>query len=379
MLRFSPKAWLKLQFLLHRADTEIGGFGVCRDADDPLKVTDFITVPQKASTAFVSFDDKGVADFTEDMVDQDLKPHQFLRIWIHTHPGESASPSGVDEQTFINSFGKCDWAVMAIAARGKEVTARLRFNVGPRADFEMAHEICWSEMEKQASEIAAGLAGEWAAEMDKNLKHDRFEARASTAWSRDGYAYSFDDDTRWAEWAASERSEHEEKVIAAHIDARLKALERAEKYDEVSQGASGDLMRRWEELGDAAEEPEQNDMGLLGFPPDEESALHHMAGLYPVDRYELLTGEGEVTETAIRAYRKLAELNVDDAGFAVNVMARDGSDSREVFTMIEEAAAMLAVLGLGVKKEGEGKEIPAGDQPASQAGEQEETVVFSDD
>ena len=56
-----------------------------------------------------------------------------MRLWLHTHPGSSAQPSGTDEATFERVFGQCDWAVMFILARGGETYARLRFGVGPGA------------------------------------------------------------------------------------------------------------------------------------------------------------------------------------------------------------------------------------------------------
>jgi hypothetical protein len=92
VLRYTPTAWAKLLFLRDQGDTEIGGFGMGRI------------------------------------------PEQFARIWIHTHPGDSARPSRTDEETFARVFGRCDWAVMAILARGGATSARLRFNHGPQAD-----------------------------------------------------------------------------------------------------------------------------------------------------------------------------------------------------------------------------------------------------
>ena len=50
------------------------------------------------------------------------------------HPGDSADPSGTDEDTFERCFGQCDWSVMAIVAQGGETFARLRFGVGPGGD-----------------------------------------------------------------------------------------------------------------------------------------------------------------------------------------------------------------------------------------------------
>ena len=90
-----------------------------------------MTVRQRTTSVTVSFDDAAVADFYEDQVDQGRVPAQFSRIWLHTHPGTSPNPSGVDEATLERVFGNCDWAVMAILARGGQTYARLRFNTGP--------------------------------------------------------------------------------------------------------------------------------------------------------------------------------------------------------------------------------------------------------
>lgn len=61
------------------------------------------------------------------------------------HPADSAAPSGVDEETFERVFGNCDWAVMAILARGGETYARLRFNVGPAGTLLVPVEVDFSE------------------------------------------------------------------------------------------------------------------------------------------------------------------------------------------------------------------------------------------
>lgn len=130
MLRFSPTAWAKLLYFRDRGQTEIGGFGVSAQ-DDLLHVEEFATVKQDATAASISFDDEAVADFFEHQVDLGRRPEQFARIWLHTHPGESPTPSAVDEETFQRVFGRCDWAVMFILGQGGKTYARLRFNVGP--------------------------------------------------------------------------------------------------------------------------------------------------------------------------------------------------------------------------------------------------------
>ena len=129
-LRFMPTAWAKLIYFCHRGDTEIGGFGLTH-AEDPLLIEDFLTVRQQVSGVSVEFDDAAVADLFENQVDCGRRPDQFARIWCHTHPGNSPTPSMTDEETFHRVFGACDWAIMFILARGGRTYARLRFNTGP--------------------------------------------------------------------------------------------------------------------------------------------------------------------------------------------------------------------------------------------------------
>ena len=98
VLRFLPTAWAKLLYFRDRGDTEIGGFGITK-ADDLLYVEDFVTVKQEVTGASISFDDEAVADFFDSQVDAGRKPEQFARVWLHTHPGNSAQPSSVDEES----------------------------------------------------------------------------------------------------------------------------------------------------------------------------------------------------------------------------------------------------------------------------------------
>jgi proteasome lid subunit RPN8/RPN11 len=143
VLRFSPTAWAKLLFLRDSGDTEIGGFGVAHN-DDLLFVEDVGLVEQTCTWAHVEFDDQSVADFFDDQVDAGRRPEQFGRIWVHTHPGDSPQPSQTDEATFERVFGRSDWAVMFILARGGQCYARLRYNVGPGVDVELQVDVDYS-------------------------------------------------------------------------------------------------------------------------------------------------------------------------------------------------------------------------------------------
>ena len=136
MLRFSPTAWAKLLFLRDLGDTEVGGFGIAA-ADDLLYVTDVQLVRQICTSASVEFDDQSVADFFDRQVDAGFALARCARIWLHTHPGNSAEPSLTDENTFWRVFHRTDWALMFILARGGHTSARLRFHVGPGGEVEI--------------------------------------------------------------------------------------------------------------------------------------------------------------------------------------------------------------------------------------------------
>lgn len=161
-LRFTPTAWAKLRFLRDAGDTEIGGFGVTATGD-LLLVEDFALVTQTCTPVTVEFDDEAVADYFDAQVDAGRRPEEFARIWIHTHPGNSAQPSHTDEATFSRVFGRADWAVMFILARGGQTYARLRFNVGPGGevsipfDFEFSRPFKGSDFERWHEEYLANV------------------------------------------------------------------------------------------------------------------------------------------------------------------------------------------------------------------------------
>jgi hypothetical protein len=148
-LRFTPTACAKLISLRDLGDTEVGGFGIS-SAKDLLLVEDVVLVRQTCTSVSVSFDDAAVADFFDQQIEAGRRPEQFGRIWIHTHPGDSAIPSSVDEETFERVFGRSDWSVMAILACGGQFYARLQFTAGPGG-----HQVLPFEIDYQTSFPAA--------------------------------------------------------------------------------------------------------------------------------------------------------------------------------------------------------------------------------
>jgi len=142
-LRFSPWAWAKLLFLRDRGPTEIAAFGIS-PRDDLLFVEDLQLPRQRCSPLTAALEDVAVADLFDAQVDKGRSPAQFARIWVHTHPGDSAQPSGTDERTFERVFGACDWAVMFILARGGDAYARLRLQCGVAVSLRLRTEIDYS-------------------------------------------------------------------------------------------------------------------------------------------------------------------------------------------------------------------------------------------
>jgi proteasome lid subunit RPN8/RPN11 len=161
-LRFSPTAWAKLICLRDLGSTEVGGFAVSAP-DNLLAVDDVQMVRQHCTPVTVRFDDQSVADYYDRQIDAGLKPEQFARIWVHTHPADSPHPSSTDEETFCRVFGQFEWAVMFILAQGGQTYARLRFNTGPGGDMTIPVNVDYSRP------FAASDFDGWAQEYAANL------------------------------------------------------------------------------------------------------------------------------------------------------------------------------------------------------------------
>jgi proteasome lid subunit RPN8/RPN11 len=162
-LRFTPTAWAKLLYLRDRGPTEVGGFGIAHP-DDSLLVTDLKLVKQDCSSISVAFDDLAVAEFFDALVDQGLRPVQFARVWIHTHPGDSPQPSPTDEETFARAFGQTDWAVMFILAQGGQTYCRLEYHRPPACALEIPVQVEFRESFDAADHAA------WDAEYRANVQ-----------------------------------------------------------------------------------------------------------------------------------------------------------------------------------------------------------------
>ena len=170
VLRFSPLAWLKLRLFLHAGETEVGFFGIS-DKEDLLNVQEIVAPKQHTTAISVHFDDVSVADYFEDCADKAIAPARCGRIWIHTHPGSSPSPSTVDEETFARVFGNCDWAIMAIVARGGDTYVRMSFSAGPSGTVRIPIEVDWENLPHELLANEGGLDKLFSGWMDEYGTH----------------------------------------------------------------------------------------------------------------------------------------------------------------------------------------------------------------
>lgn len=180
-LSFTPYAWAKLTWMRDRGPTEVGGFGQTA-SPDKLNVCDLRMPKQECTGAWCEFDDADASEMVTKMCfDEGLEAQQTNRIWIHTHPGNSASPSHQDEQTFEEQMGMMDWAVMFILARGGETYARLRYQTSFGSEIVLlTPTIDWS------AECPAIDHSAWEAEYNEKVSQKTYTiGYQNTSWESD--------------------------------------------------------------------------------------------------------------------------------------------------------------------------------------------------
>lgn len=167
VLRFTPYAWAKLIWMRDRGDTEVAGYGITA-TEDPLLVTDFRLVKQECTSVEFHFDPEDGAEFMELMLDEGLMPWQYSNILIHTHPGDSPTPSPVDETNFGESFSHPNWATMFILAKGGNAYCRMKVNIGPGIVIEMISTVDWS------IPFIGSNVDSWASEYEDKVSEMKF-------------------------------------------------------------------------------------------------------------------------------------------------------------------------------------------------------------
>lgn len=234
-LKFSPYAYAKLAYLRDKGETEVAGFGISDEAE-PLTIVDFRMVEQEATSCFVEMDGESICKLMEKLyLEENISPERVTRIWIHTHPGNSATPSGTDEKTFEECYGQCAWSVMAILARGGATYARLQYRCKAPASFLedielQKRELTWSI--DYSIPFPASNHALWAEEYDAHLRVKTFRQpigfkpytglRTPYDHIADGHHTDFDsrwwDDTAWEKDELVQTTLTDETLICGDCD-----------------------------------------------------------------------------------------------------------------------------------------------------------------
>lgn len=125
---FHQEPWLKLCALSQEGYNELAGFGISA-ADDPLEIEDFVLVKHFATAATFEFCPDAMGKHMEDMAARGISPDRCLKIYIHTHPHESPTPSQTDWNEFEDFSENSDFTVMFIMARGGACHCTLRLRM----------------------------------------------------------------------------------------------------------------------------------------------------------------------------------------------------------------------------------------------------------
>jgi hypothetical protein len=180
-------------FLRDFGSTEVGGFGISME-DNLLLIKDITLVKQRCTSVTVKFDDQAVADHFDDFVDLGCSVETFARIWVHTHPGDSAQPSSTDEETFARCFGNSDWAIMFILAQGGETYARMALNAGPGGELMLPVEIDFSRP------FPASQEQDWEQEYLSSVTEEIFAEPPQKARNLRTVSQDEQDDRRFVDW-----------------------------------------------------------------------------------------------------------------------------------------------------------------------------------
>lgn len=189
VLRFTPYVWSKILHMRNIADTEVAGFGISYD-DDPLLISDFALVKQKASKASFDFDDIGLGNFNTDMMLKGLSADHFFRVWIHTHPG-GPTPSSVDYGTLNECFKSAPWTVMFIVGTDNKYTAKLRLQTPTKCEIDIQMKIDYNTRYPGTDEEA------WEAELKEKVTKETLTYTGTRVYRSGTDLYDEYDDPHW--------------------------------------------------------------------------------------------------------------------------------------------------------------------------------------
>ena len=125
MLTLSAQVWHKLAFLAKNYTHEVSGFGVS-SVEKPFYVKEFHMVEQINDASSTEMTEEGLANYMDTQLAREKAPCEFMRIWCHTHPVGVNSPSKTDNDTMVDVFEECDWAIMFIITKELKTYAEIQ-------------------------------------------------------------------------------------------------------------------------------------------------------------------------------------------------------------------------------------------------------------
>jgi hypothetical protein len=150
---------------MNLSSSEVFCFGISTP-DDPLHITDLWIPKQKVTMASAELDEDDLAERIEQM-SQFMPIQSFLRVWLHTHPGNDPSPSSVDINTLSTIFRNYEWTYMGILAQGGKFHSEIAW-WGPDKQSQLRvkipHEIDWT------SSFKAAAPSQWVEEYRLNVE-----------------------------------------------------------------------------------------------------------------------------------------------------------------------------------------------------------------
>lgn len=127
-IRFTEKAWEKMQKLIHGFDSEIGWDGIVKRGEgDTYIVSDILVCPQTVTGATVHTEPAEYAQWIGSFVDDD-EVFPYLRFQGHSHVNMGVTPSSTDTQgwdVLLSQLGDHDFYLFMIFNKRGEKTIRL--------------------------------------------------------------------------------------------------------------------------------------------------------------------------------------------------------------------------------------------------------------
>lgn len=182
-VHFTLEAFMKMQFIVDEATSEVGWLGAVRRLSPVEFIVDEIyIVEQKASMAECDLDKDSIADLIEPwLADPDgIDRANAIRLWGHSHVNMGVGPSPTDVTTFKDFYESCDYFIMLIQNKRGE----MRVDVTTVDSNLIYHDCPWSVEFPDMSDIKKQIK----AEIKEKVKPP---GAVQTQWDNgwEGYGY----------------------------------------------------------------------------------------------------------------------------------------------------------------------------------------------